>query len=546
MTRKVGIGVLLALLIGLAAAAAASGDPLAGRWWSPDPDVGIASATLRLDAWGAGRYRVRWDEDGGSICDGQPGHGYGLALLGGSDPAALHAQMRFACGGTLWGQREVDFAYDPATDTLTGAASTWYRIPRQRDAPDTIFYDAHVITMNPDQPVAEALAIRGGDILAVGDTDEVLSLAHPRFTALLDLNGLTLTPGFIDSHSHWIGNYDLGGYASPEEAAAAAVASGWTSIDELFVTHERLMQLIALDEAGDLPERVNAYFPINAADDKSGYWWEDYGYEPGATFSDHVRVPGIKLFMDHNWGGTIHWTQSELDAVVVDAHQHGWQIAAHTLGADANAMLLNSLELALGDESNAAYRHRIEHLVQVSDDELARMAAKGIIASVQMVGPADWPDEPAFQAQLLDSGDPTGWLMRWRDFVEAGVPTVGNLDAPWVLCPGGTPFRLSAMRAIYEAVTRDGCTPRVLEDWQADQRLTVQQAMELLTINGAYATFEEDSKGSLERGKWADLVILSGDPFSVPAADIDDIEVWMTMVGGEVVYCHPGHADLCP
>ena len=102
------------------------------------------------------------------------------------------------------------------------------------------------------------------------------------------------------------------------------------------------------------------------------------------------------------------------------------------------------------------------------------------------------------------------------------------------------------MRATYEAVTRDGCAPRALESWQANQTLTPQQALELLTINGAYATLEEVSKGSLESGKWADLVILSGDPLTVPSADIDDIEVWMTMVGGDVVFCHSGHAAVCP
>ena len=79
-----------------------------------------------------------------------------------------------------------------------------------------------------------------------------------------------------------------------------------------------------------------------------------------------------------------------------------------------------------------------------------------------------------------------------------------------------------------------------------DQIITVEQALRSLTINGAYATFEEDKKGSLTAGKLADLVILSANPLTAPIETVPDIHVLMTMIGGTVEYCVLGNASPCP
>jgi predicted amidohydrolase YtcJ len=86
------------------------------------------------------------------------------------------------------------------------------------------------------------------------------------------------------------------------------------------------------------------------------------------------------------------------------------------------------------------------------------------------------------------------------------------------------------------AVTRDGYLHLPVEPYQASQTLTVEQALQLLTVQGAYGTFEEARKGSLEPGKWADLVVLSANPFDTPVEALPEIEVLLTMVGGEIVY----------
>ncbi|OGF55098.1 MAG: hypothetical protein A2Z21_04775 [Candidatus Fraserbacteria bacterium RBG_16_55_9] len=102
------------------------------------------------------------------------------------------------------------------------------------------------------------------------------------------------------------------------------------------------------------------------------------------------------------------------------------------------------------------------------------------------------------------------------------------------------------MRLIYQAVTRTGNLGAQPDPWMLDQTITAEQALSALTINGAYATFEEDSKGSISPGKLADLVILSADPLSVPTEQIPFIQVWMTMVGGRVEWCAPDAQSLCP
>jgi predicted amidohydrolase YtcJ len=79
-----------------------------------------------------------------------------------------------------------------------------------------------------------------------------------------------------------------------------------------------------------------------------------------------------------------------------------------------------------------------------------------------------------------------------------------------------------------------------------DQALTAEQALQLMTSNAAYATFEEDSLGSLAPGKLADLVILSANPLAVPAEELAEIQVLMTMVGGKVEWCLIAYESLCP
>jgi len=87
------------------------------------------------------------------------------------------------------------------------------------------------------------------------------------------------------------------------------------------------------------------------------------------------------------------------------------------------------------------------------------------------------------------------------------------------------------------------CQP---DPWFAEHTITVEQALRMATVEPAFAVSQENVLGSLKPGKFADLVILSGNPLTVAPDTLKDLQVWMTMVGGQVQYCAPGHEALCP
>ena len=110
-------------------------------------------------------------------------------------------------------------------------------------------------------------------------------------------------------------------------------------------------------------------------------------------------------------------------------------------------------------------------------------------------------------------------------YLEKGIISVGNSD--WFVTSG------NILQQIYGVVTRKCYTGEVVG---ADQAIPVKEALRLYTVNGAYASFEEDIKGSIEPGKLADMVVLDRDIFSIPAEEIKDLQVEMTIVGGEVIF----------
>ncbi|MHA2428316.1 MAG: amidohydrolase [Candidatus Hermodarchaeia archaeon] len=397
-------------------------------------------------------------------------------------------------------------------------------------APDMIIHNGTILTMEQSPAQVEAVAIQGEYILAVGDETDILAMAGSN-TRIIDLGGRTLLPGFIDSHSHWIGDLNLVNQSTPEEAIETVLSSGWTSISELFVNQERLDELIALDQLDNLHVRVNAYLPLNYQFDRFGNWYQSY--QPRQEFSSKLRIGGVKIFMDGwitNWNH--YFNQTELNILVQEAHDAGFQIAIHSATDNGTDIVLNSLESALGGQSNQLHRHRIEHLVLLRDDQLQRMSNLGIIASFQLT----W-----FNSDLIPLEsfwiyeDYSHLLGRFRDILQAGIPSIGSTDYPYIL---GYPR--TAMKAISSAVTKIGEQGLAPTNWMLNQSLSVEQALRLLTIDAAYGTFQENLKGSIKVNKFADFVILSDNPLTIPESHLTDIEVLVTIVGGKVEYVQDG------
>ena len=412
-------------------------------------------------------------------------------------------------------------------------------------APEVVFFDGTILTMADEQPRASAILIRGETIAAAGDASEVLAQASPGAT-LVDLEGRTVLPGFIDSHSHRFGwTYTGGAYASPEEAIQAALAQGWTGLHELDVNGELAETLRRLDEEGQLRLRVAGYLGLNSPN-----WEEPIGdqlsaYAP-AVYSPFLRISGVKIFMQPD--SPFYLNEEALNRRLPQLHDDGWQIAIESVNSETQAMVLNAFELAFKGGDNRASRHRIEHAVAITDEQVARMADMGIIASIQLNVPASLLDAE-FRGALekLVQEEPAGSVARWRDLIESGVPATGNSDFPSIdMEEIDGPAPGSPVRLLYRAVTRTWGDKRPPEAWMLDQALTAEQALRLMTINAAYASFEEDSRGSLAPGKLADLVILSANPLAVADEELAEIQVLMTMVGGKVEWCQSAYEPLCP
>jgi hypothetical protein len=281
-------------------------------------------------------------------------------------------------------------------------------------------------------------------------------------------------------------------------------------------------------------------------DQRFGHPYLDY--TPNEILSPNVRVAGVKVNVDNDWGHIINWEQDELNAMVLAIHEAGWQVAIHTFSVQGHMMTLEALDYALEGEDNSEYRHRIEHVVMITDDQLAEIQQQGYIASIQLNSPANIPQaDPTFYDKV--SAEHMPLVNRWGDIYNAGIALVGSSDWPWYTnntfleeegAPAGSPIRL-----LYRAVTHVGADNRAPDDWMRDQFVPVDVAVQALTINGAYATFEEDIKGSLAPGKWADMVILSDNPLTVSVDALEEIEVLVTMIGGNVEHCADEAEDLC-
>ena len=407
---------------------------------------------------------------------------------------------------------------------------------------EIVYHDSTILTMESGQPLAQAILIQGDTITAVGNDAEVLAQAGPG-ARVYDMQGQTIVPGFIDTHNHRIAWSLVGGdYETPEAAIQAALEQGWTGLHELDVNSRLLDTLVTLDAQDQLRLRVAGYLAINSPVWDKSIGDQIFEYEP-TIYSPNLRISGVKVFMKE--GSQFYKDQEELNQLLPPLHEAGWQIAIEAIESQTLEVVLSSLEGTLQGNHNDTHRHRIEHAIAMTDKQLARMAALGIIASVQLNVPVSLIGDPSLTQFLAQ--EPEDRVARWRDLIETDVMTIGNTDFPSIDIennkdpPPGSPIRLlhRAARATWPGEPAPA-------PWMRDQAITVEQALRLMTINAAYSTFEEDTRGSLAPGKLADMVILSANPLSTPIEELLHVEVLATIVGGKVEWCKHGYESLCP
>jgi predicted amidohydrolase YtcJ len=214
----------------------------------------------------------------------------------------------------------------------------------------------------------------------------------------------------------------------------------------------------------------------------------------------------------------------EMHKWVKAAHDGQLQVAIHAIGDRAIDEALNIFDEALRENPAQDHRHRIEHCIMCTPKQLKRIKQLGIIPGSNMGFIGEGGD--AYEALLGE--ERAQWIMPARSYIDNDIISPSGSDYPAAL-------DYNPLFQIQSAATRKAPTGKVLNP---SQRISVMEAIEMLTINGAYAIFEEDRRGSIEPGKLADLVVLSEDPLKVSVDEIKNIEVLMTIVGGKKVYSH--------
>jgi len=469
------------------------------------------------------------------------------------------------------------------------ATDTPAEIPTQTDTPaapaeaaNLIFFNGSLITIDESNPTAQAISIRDGLIQAVGTDEEVLAF-QGEDTVTIDLQGHALMPGFIDGHTHILAFPERMG-RSRNDAQDIALRYGFTTVNEMWADNGYLDQLMQAEQAGDLRLRVNVFASYNDgildANRQKVFlktWYP--AHDPILDPTRFLRIPGIKIFVDGDnfqpargcWAlrepfesgapaltnvpcgtsrGDPYWTQDELNQVVADAQAAGYRVAFHAMGDGAIELTLNAIEFALDGQPNENIRHQIEHNSLAGTDQLARYEDLDILASVRGYGYAGCDDLsfllPNFGAERMP------WYVNRYALATMGIHSYVETDFGWTIDPDDrfSQRALDPIMSLYGMVTHnhvadDGsiCEP---DPSVAIQSVSVERALQMLTIEPAYAVSMEDYLGSLEVGKYADLIVLSDSPLAVASDELKDLQVWMTMVAGNVEYCATGREDFCP
>jgi predicted amidohydrolase YtcJ len=407
-----------------------------------------------------------------------------------------------------------------------------------------------ILTM--DAPaVAEAVFIADGVVRAVGGREEVLAAAGDD-VPVMDIGTNVAYPGFIDAHAHWIGDREYYGVESAAEAMNLAISRGWTSISEQWVNPERLDELTALAGEDALRPRVDAYLALNFDREFLGDWYADR--EPGPV-DDRLRVMGVKIHLDDGAGKIVNWEPDVLTDAIGRADEAGWQVSVHSMSSTAQDLVLDAFEVALGRTGPNPLHHRIEHAVQVSDQQLARMVALDLAIVIHLDGEADWVMYDNFLADFDRAAPPPdieAQVGRWRDFVDAGLHVASATDAPWTFPdfePGDQLVELTddvGRPVDHIAAGMDGKQKMnpVMPSWLLDQLLTADQGLRAVTLDAAYALGDEARRGHLAVGTLGDITILSGDVLGGATPDqIRAMTVIATIVAGVPVYCTD--AEIC-
>jgi predicted amidohydrolase YtcJ len=323
-----------------------------------------------------------------------------------------------------------------------------------------------------------------------------------------------------------------------ELAAHECVRNGLTSVHEALVEAAQLQAFRELVAEGRLPLRVHVM--LDGADRVLVAQWLERG--PEIDPHHQLTIRSFKLFADGALGsrgaallqpytdapqtkGVITTPESEVYQLTRSSLQRGFQVCTHAIGDAANRMVLDAYADALKSTPQAHdSRLRIEHAQVLAPEDIPRFAKLGVIPSMQpthATSDMKWAEERLGPERIKGA-------YAWQSLLKTGVHLPLSSDFP-----GET---LNPFHGIYAAITRQDPEGNPPGGWYPEQRLTLDEALRGYTTEAAFAEFEERDKGSIEKGKLADLTVISEDITRLAPNEILSIHVVKTFVGGKLVY----------
>lgn len=317
-------------------------------------------------------------------------------------------------------------------------------------------------------------------------------------------------------------------------ALAHAASLGVTSIQDNS-SIDALPTYQQIRAEGALTARLNVWRPASAMKSLIGA-----GIRSGLG-DDWIRIGAIKILSDGSMGagtaaffepyadepgtsGLLLYPVEELNRMIDDADAAGFQLAVHAIGDRANALVLDAFEKTAKARARADRRFRVEHSQVVRRADLARYAALRVIASIQ---PSHCIDDMRWAPKRIGS-ERCKIAYNFKSFLDAGIPVAFGTD--WFVEP------LDPRIGLYAAVTRETLDGGPSGGFLPEERISLDDAIDLYTRGSAYAEFADDRKGTLHPGMLADLVIFADDLFKVETRKILNTPVDLTMVGGRVVF----------
>ena len=309
-------------------------------------------------------------------------------------------------------------------------------------------------------------------------------------------------------------------------------AVGLTTIDDCGLGFDSVDKIKALQDKGDLKMRLY----VMLSDEKKNY---DYLEKNGIIKTDRLNVRSIKVYADGAFGsrgacllqpytdkpglsGFLLSSQAHFDSVANYISQKGWQMCTHAIGDSGNRTMLNIYAKYL--KGNNDLRWRIEHAQVVNQNDFNLFGANSIIPSVQ---PTHATSDMYWAGDRLGAERVKGAYAYQQLLKQNG----------WM--PLGTDFPvedISTFKTFYAAVVRKDAKNFPADGYQMENALTREQALRGMTIWAAKANFEEKEKGSLEKGKLADFIILDNDLMKEVPEKLLQVTVLKTFLGGEKVY----------